>query len=109
MRPRYLIRPKADRDIEDYAVHLAEVAGDEIGHRFLAATEKTFILLSNNPGLEWRPRLHSEQLRGLRIFSISGFEKILVFYRPADEGIEILRVVHGSRNLLQFFRREGIE
>jgi plasmid stabilization system protein ParE len=45
----------------------------------------------------------------LRIFSISGFEKILAFYRPTDQGIEVLRVVHGSRNLLQFFRRERIE
>jgi toxin ParE1/3/4 len=104
-----LVRPKADQDIEEHAAYLAEVAGLDTGHRFLLAADETFLLLSRNPGIGWRPRLHSVQLQGLRIFSISGFEKVLAFYRPLDGGIEILRVVHGSRNLLQFFRSEGIE
>lgn len=109
MSSRYLIRPQADQDLEEQAVYLAEVAGVDIGHRFLLAADETFRLLSTNPGIGWRPRLMSTQLRGLRIFSISGFEKILAFYRPTDQGIEVLRVVHGSRNLLQFFRRERID
>jgi toxin ParE1/3/4 len=104
-----LVRPKADQDIEDHATYLAEVAGFDIAHHFLLAADETFLLLSRNPGIGWRPRLRSVQVQGLRIFSISGFEKVLAFYRPLDEGIEILRVVHSSRNLLQFFRSEGIE
>ena len=109
MRSVCLVSPKADQDLEGHAAYLAEVAGSDIGHRFLLAADETFVLLSRNPGIGWSPRLRSAQLKGLRIFSISGFEKMLAFYRPTDQGIEVLRVVHGSRNLLQFFRRERIE
>jgi len=44
----------------------------------------------------------------MRVFRVSGFEKILVLYLPRTEGIEILRVVHGSRNLRALLAREGI-
>jgi len=33
---------------------------------------------------------------GLRCFPVWGF---LVFYRPIDGGIEVLRILHGSRNI----------
>ena len=38
-----------------------------------------------------------------------GFERILIPYRPHAVGVEIQRVVHGSRNLQAFLRREGLE
>ena len=34
---------------------------------------------------------------------------MLILYRPLTTGIEVLRVVHGSRNLLRLLRREGLE
>jgi len=34
---------------------------------------------------------------------------MLVLYRPSNKGVEILRVVHASRNLLAFLRQEGLE
>ena len=42
-------------------------------------------------------------------FEWSGFERVLVLYRPRPHGVEILRVVHGSRDLQAFLRREGVE
>jgi plasmid stabilization system protein ParE len=45
----------------------------------------------------------------LRVFRVSGFEKMLVLYRPRPDGVEVLRVVHASRNLAALLRREGIE
>jgi plasmid stabilization system protein ParE len=70
-----LVSPKADQDLEGHAAYLAEVAGGDIGHRFLLAAEETFLLLSRNPGIGWSPRLRSAQLKGLRIFSNFGFRK----------------------------------
>ena len=32
-----------------------------------------------------------------RVFRISGFEKMLVLYSPVSSGVEIVRVIHGSR------------
>ncbi len=40
---------------------------------------------------------------------VTGFEKILILYRSIEDGIEVLRVVHGSRNVKRLLRREGIE
>jgi plasmid stabilization system protein ParE len=57
----------------------------------------------------WRSRVRYSGLEALRLFRVIGFERILVFYRPLDEGVEILRVVHGSRNLRALLRREGLE
>jgi plasmid stabilization system protein ParE len=41
----------------------------------------------------------------LRVFRVSGFEHTLILYRPLEDGVDILRVVHGSRNLQNLFRR----
>jgi plasmid stabilization system protein ParE len=35
------------------------------------------------------------------------FTEFVVFYRPVDKGIEIVRVVHGSRNLPRFEEAVG--
>jgi toxin ParE1/3/4 len=56
----------------------------------------------------WYPHLQIPELESLRVFRVSGFEKMLVLYRPLSEGVEILRVIHGSRNLLALLRREGL-
>jgi toxin ParE1/3/4 len=106
---RYLIRPKADQDLEDQAYYLANRGSAELGHRFLVAAHEAFVLLASQPKIGWHARLKDPELKALRIFSISGFEKMLVFYRPHREGIEIVRVVHGSRNLLSLLTREGME
>jgi hypothetical protein len=36
-------------------------------------------------------------------------QDLLILYRPLPDGVEILRAVHGSRNLQALWRREGIE
>lgn len=109
MSSDYLIRPKADQDLENQSFYLARHAGLEIGHRFLVAAHETFVFLSRNPDIGWRPRLRAPELENVRVFSISGFEKMLVFYRSLDERIEILRIVHGSRNVLRLLRRRQLE
>lgn len=55
----------------------------------------------------WRSRLKHEALKSMRVFRVGGFERMLIFYRPESSGIEILRVVHGSRNLQALFRRRA--
>jgi hypothetical protein len=40
----------------------------------------------------------------MRRFRVSdGFEKILLFYFPLQHGVDLVRVVHGSRDLPQLF------
>ena len=109
MSARIVIRPKADQDLDDQAFYLATEAAPEVGHRFLVAAHETFSLLATQPEMGWHRRLKVDGIASLRVFRVSGFEKVLVLYQPYPDGVEILRVVHGSRNLQAFMRREGFE
>jgi toxin ParE1/3/4 len=57
----------------------------------------------------WYSRLKNPALAALRVFRVSGFERMLVLYRPHPDGVEILRVVHASRDLEAFLRRDRLE
>jgi len=105
---RYVLRPKADQDLGQQAYYLAKEADPETGHRFLVAAHETFALLSTQPQMGWPLRLRNPRLASLRVFRISGFEKMLVLYRPMSSGVEIVRVLHGSRDLIAFLRRERL-
>ncbi len=107
MSARYVVLPKADRDLDDEADYLVGEAGLEVGFRFLAAALETFDLLASQPEMGWKCRLKHPALASTRVFRVKGFEKVLIFYRPGPELIEILRVLHGSQDLEAFFAREG--
>jgi hypothetical protein len=49
------------------------------------------------------------KIKELRVFRVKGFETILILYLPLPDGVDILTVVHGSRNLQALLRREGLE
>jgi plasmid stabilization system protein ParE len=105
----YVIRPKADRDLDDQAFYYATEANAELGHRFLLAAHETFSLLATQPNMGWRCQLKHPALENLRVFRVAGFEKILILYLPLLDGVEILRVVHGSQNLQALLRRQGLD
>ncbi len=106
---RYVVHPKADQDLDDQAYYYATEASPEVGHRFLLAAHDTFALLATQPNMGWHSRLKHPGLESLRVFRVNGFEKILVLYLPLLDGVEILRLVHGSRNLQALLRRQGLE
>ena len=62
-----------------------------IGHRFLVSAHDTFALLATQPEMGWSPKLRHPDLRGVRVFRVTGFDKILILYRPVETGIEVLR------------------
>jgi len=35
---------------------------------------------------------------------VKGFERYLIFYRPLTDGVEILRAIHGARDIERLFR-----
>ena len=106
---RYVIRPRADRDLDDQAYYYATEGSPEVGHRFLVAAHDTFALLAMQPNMGWDARSRHPELTDLRVFRVKDFEKVLILYWPLLEGVEILRVVHGSRNLEVLLRREEVD
>ncbi len=71
--------------------------------RFLAAVEATLRILAENPELGPAREFDRSELLGLRFFPVKGFDKYLIFYRPFQRGIEVLRVLHGARDLGAIF------
>ena len=74
--------------------------------RFLQSAYSSFQDLARTPHMG-RPRKFAEvRLRGLRSFRVRGFDNYLIFYRPIPEGIAILHVIHGARDLEQFWEEQ---
>ena len=40
---------------------------------------------------------------------LRGFEKHLIFYRPIKDGIEVIRVLHASRDLAAVLDKDSAE
>ena len=65
--------------------------------RLLLSIQEKCVLVSRQPQMG-RSRFElSPELRG---FPVGNY---LIFYRPASDGIEIIRVVHGARDIPELF------
>jgi toxin ParE1/3/4 len=96
-----VVRPRreAQQDLVDIFRHIARKAGLGAARRFLASAEATMGRLASLPrsGALFEPG--EPRFAGLRYLPVSRFRNYLIFYRPAADGIEVLRVLHGSRDL----------
>ena len=96
---RQVIRPAiVDEDLAGLAQHIAR-DNVEAALRFLEAAELAFQKLAEMPGMAGLWESPNPRLAGIRVWSIRKFENYLIFYRPIQEGIELIRVLHGSRNI----------
>jgi len=79
------------------------VDSPDAADRFLEAAQRTFHLLAGMPHLGRSRELRPPRLSRLRSLGIEGFENFMVFYFPLPDGVEILRVLHGARDLERFW------
>lgn len=91
-------RPLVIQDLIELATYIAEDNLDA-SDRFLAAAEETFKQLAKMPGMGKLNQFYNPNLADVRQQAVKGFQKYLVFYRPTDSGVEILRVIHGARDI----------
>ena len=97
---RVLKRDAAKRDLVRQWLWYADEASVEVADRFLEAAESTLSLLAIQPESGSAFLTRKPELKGMRRFPISdGFEKILLFYFPLQDGVDLVRVAHGSRDL----------
>jgi toxin ParE1/3/4 len=97
MTRRIVQRPRAEQDIIDQAFHIHR-DNPAAARRFLAAIDRTLAMLLDLPAIG--ARRHRGRIEGLRMRQVRGFEKHLIFYRPIKDGIEVIRVLHASRDLV---------
>lgn len=107
-----IVSPAARADLlAQWGYFADEVQDIDLADHFLRATEQTFRTLARSPGMG-RPRKFSpNKLKGLRSWRVDGFPKYLIFYRPQkkESGVEIVRVLHGMRDLERMFGEEKVQ
>lgn len=107
-RSRVDKRPQAIRDLAEAAVYLAEESGSEdLAFRFLDAAEATFKRLAVMPEAGAARRYRDPELARVRMCRVAGFGRYLTFYRPTERGVEVIRVIHGSRDIEHLFGGRG--
>jgi toxin ParE1/3/4 len=106
VKSRIILRPAADRDLADQAEYLTRHQSRQTGLRFYRAAEETFRLLASQPEIGKGAECRSPFLSGMRMFPLKQFTNHLVFYRRVENGIEIVRVLHGARDIETLFQRE---
>lgn len=93
---RILRTRQADTDLEEILDYLDEHS-PEAADRFARIFKEKTMALSQMPEMG---RSREELAPRLRSFNA---ENYLIFYRPLPDGIEVIRVAHGSRHLPDLF------
>jgi toxin ParE1/3/4 len=110
MMNRIIRRPAARRDIVDIVYHYIREGTPATASRFREQAEATLQRLAAMPGIGARYEHEHPALAELRYFPVSRFKKYLVFYRQIPDAIEIVRVLHGARDIQGILAEEvGIE
>jgi len=89
-------RRRATQDIDDHAAYIA-ARNPQAAYRFLEMVEKTFDLLARQPRIGSRRLDHV--IAGLRAFPVRTLRSYIVLYFVAGSRVQIVRVVHASRDL----------
>jgi toxin ParE1/3/4 len=66
----------------------------------------TFEQLADMPELGSLREFKHPSLAQIRVWQVQGFRNHLVFYRPFQSGIEIIRVLHTARDIPTIFAHE---
>ena len=100
--------PQARQDLLELADYIARDSLDA-AERFLDAAETAFHLLASMPEMGTLCEFRSPEAAGIRFWSIRGFENHLVFYRSLKDGIDVVRVIHGARDIQAIFTDDSAE
>ncbi len=97
MKPlRITITAQAERDLGDIWFYIA-VDNIAAADKLLDIIDRHFLMLAEQSMIG---RLRPELAANLRSLAI---ERYVVFYTPSVNGIEVIRVLHGARDMAEIF------
>ena len=100
--PAVTIKPQARLDLLQLFIYIGE-QNLPAADRFTAAAARACDQLAAMPGMGRRREFTEPALADIRSWPIGGFEDYLIFYRPSTTGIDVLRVLHGARDIDALF------
>jgi len=92
------IRPRARSDVVELATYIGK-ENASAANRFLDSCEATFQFLAESLQSGGIYQTKNNRFVELRVIRIKGFPNHLTFYLERANGIEIVRVLHGARDL----------
>jgi len=104
--PTVYQRAAARNDLVEHVVYLAENAGLNVAECFLTNVEACFNDLASQPKMGALLKLKNPALSGLRKWRVKGFDNHLIFYVPRQDGVSIVRVLHGA---MDWWRLLGVD
>lgn len=92
------ITPRADSDIDACFAWIRK-DNPAAALRLLDAIERTCDLLSRMPGIGSPRYAEISLVHGVRMLPVTGFKNYLLFYIEHEDSVDIIRVLHGARDL----------
>lgn len=74
--------------------------------RLLDAVEDAVQFLLENPGAGRKREFLSPRAQGVQSWLVKGFQAYLIFYRVAGEDLEVVRFIHGARDIPRLLEDE---
>jgi toxin ParE1/3/4 len=99
MNYRLNVRNRATQDIRQAANYILVNGDADAASRFLELVELTFTQLAATPGMGKIVRSLWRNLGEIRQWRVKDFRDYLIFYRIQEQQVEILRLLHGARDL----------
>ncbi|MEQ8762545.1 MAG: type II toxin-antitoxin system RelE/ParE family toxin [Planctomycetota bacterium] len=98
MAGRVIWRCRAEEDLTEAYAHLG-AESPTAAERLLDAVEEAIELLLENPRAGRRRAFCSPRAQEVRSWILKDFESYLLFYRSDGEDLEVVRFLHGARDL----------
>jgi toxin ParE1/3/4 len=101
-KPEVILTPQAREDIKHIAAYIKEDS-PQSSMAFRQTLENIYEVLLELPEIGTTRNFRNPEMKGLRMLPVQKFNNYLIFYRSTSEGLEIVRVVHGARDVSSLF------
>jgi len=98
-----------DDILRQYRYLLIEEDNPALAQRFLAAVQTTGKKICQRPGIGAPKLMENAKLAGLRSWPVAGFTAIRIYYLVVDNGVRIIRILHGKRDINPMLENESEE
>jgi toxin ParE1/3/4 len=95
---------RAQRDLEHVEGHIS-ADNPEAAERVRKALLDTADLLADHPNAGNRVLGAGSRHADVRWFVVPGFRNYLIFYRPHQDTVLVLRILHAAQDWTRFFER----
>ncbi len=96
----------ATDDIDGLAEYYRQEGGISVALRFVDNAERAFDQILAMPRIGALVGLDELPYEDIRHWHINGYKRLIILYRETADGIEVIRVLHTSRDIATLLREK---